>query len=177
MERKIFIMLLFFALLAPVASYADIPQVQHYIGEASKKGAGRLKYLVWDVYDATLYSSYSSNESFNINKPFALKLDYLIALKGNDIAERSIKEMRGQGFEDEEKLERWQAQMKNIFPDVESGESIIGIRDIKGNSIFYKNTTKIGQVNDPEFTKVFFDIWLGQDTSHPYLRQQLLGLK
>ncbi len=159
--------------MMPAISYAEIPPVDRYVNNAVEKGTARLKYLIWNVYDATLYMADSQDET---NQSFALKLDYLIDLKGADIATRSIKEMREQGFDDEAQLLKWEEEMKNIFPDVKSGESITGIRDNNGHTIFYKNNSKIGQVSDPAFTKAFFDIWLSPQTSQPAMREQLLGL-
>jgi len=174
MNKKLLLLALTVTFFAPSVSHADIPQVQRYVANATEKGTARLKYLMWNVYDATLYTPQGQ---YKEDGPFALKLDYLINLKGDDIAVRSIKEIRAQGFDDETKLLKWEENMKNIFPDIESGESIIGIRDDNKNTVFYKNDTKIGQINDPDFTKVFFDIWLSPQTSQPSMRQQLLGLK
>lgn len=158
----------------PHITYAEIPQVQRYVNNATEKGKARLKYFIWNVYDATLYTPFGAAQE---NGPFALRLDYLIDLKGKDIASRSIQEMRGQGFDDEATLAKWEGQMKNIFPDILSGQNIIGIRDSQGHTIFYQDETKIGEINDPNFTKAFFDIWLSPQTSQPVMRQQLLGLK
>jgi hypothetical protein len=64
--------------------------------------------------------------------------------------------------------------MRKIFPDVDKGDSLTGIYTTSKESIFYLNDKEIGRIRDPGFGKVFFNIWLGKDTSEPALREKLL---
>ncbi|MFK8068441.1 MAG: chalcone isomerase family protein [Gammaproteobacteria bacterium] len=144
-----------------------------HVPEVQKVGEGRLKYLFWNVYDATLYTP---KGIWQDEKPFALKLSYLLELEGEKIADRSIEEIRNQGFKNELILATWHNQMRKIFPDVDKGISITGIYTTQGESIFYRQNEEIGRIRDPEFGKAFFNIWLSEKTSEPELRKQLLGL-
>ncbi len=152
---------------------AETAVINKYVPDAKKVGEDRLSYFVWDVYDAALYSP---EGTFSRDQPFALKLDYLRWLKGIRIAERSAKEIKQQGFEDEDKLSEWLNKMIGIFPSVEKGDTITGIKDINGHAVFYLNDRRIGWVQDREFAERFFDIWLGAKTSQPEMRKELLGL-
>jgi hypothetical protein len=40
---------------------------------------------------------------------------------------------------------------------------------------FFRNGTPIGDIDDREFARAFFAIWLDPRTSEPELRKQLLG--
>ena len=135
-------------------------------------GEGRLTYMFWDVYDAVLYAP---DGQWSQNKPYALHLSYLRDIKGEKIADRSVKEMRAQGFSDEVKLAMWHAQMEEIFPDVREGDALTGLRTREGHTVFFQDGTEIGRIKDPEFSKRFFDIWLHENTSAPELRLKLLG--
>lgn len=146
--------------------------IRTYIPTVEKVGEGRLTYLLWDVYDATLYAP---SGDWIETQPFALKLSYLRAIEGREIADRSAEEIREQGFKDEIKLATWHSQMRKIFPDVDTGISLTGLYTDAGETIFYKNDTEIGRIRDPEFSKVFFGIWLNEKTSAPDLRKKLLG--
>ena len=137
-------------------------------------GSSQFKVLFWHVYNATLYSS---EENFSFDKTFALKLDYKRSLHGEKIAERSAEEIRKIGFKDKIKLAGWFTQMRNIFPDVNDGNYITGIYVPDSKTIFYKDGEKIGEINDKEFGKWFFGIWLNKNTSEPELRKKLLGTK
>ena len=135
---------------------------------------GEIKFSVWlwDIYAAKLYAP---NKKLNRNKPFLLKLNYLRDFSGKDIAMRSAEEMTKQGAAKEKTIEKWQKKMADIFPDVLEGDWIDGFRDKKGYSHFFHNKKYIGSVKDKQFTKSFFDIWLGEKTSQPALRRKLLG--
>lgn len=136
-------------------------------------GQGSLNYYFWHVYDAKLYSN---DGILSFEKPFSLKLEYKRKLYGAKIADRSTEEIRGLGFKDEVKLAAWHAQMKDIFPDVNDGISLIGVYKPNQPTVFYKNEQQIGVIKDPEFGKWFFGIWLNENTSEPKLRKALLGV-
>ena len=142
------------------------------VPEATSVGTGRLTYLFWDVYDATLYAP---KGEWSREKPFALTLHYLRHLDGHAIADRSVQEMRQQGFDDEVRLATWHTQMQDIFPDVQDGTKLTGIFVPGGATEFYLGDQHIGAIHDPMFGQWFFNIWLSEYTSEPQLRRKLLG--
>ena len=172
--KKLFLLLSMVALTPVAAASADISITQKYVENLALTGKASFRYLFWDVYDAELFTP---NGTYEKGKPLALKLSYKRSLKGAAIAKRSIEEMRGIGLKDEGKISSWLQQMENIFPNVEEGVSITGIATASGKSIFYKNEQRIGQIEDPEFTKWFFGIWLNEKTSQPELRKRLIGYR
>jgi hypothetical protein len=159
------------ALIGITPAYA-LDDIRSFVPAAEKVGEGRMTYMFWDVYDATLYAPQGAWEK---DKPFALQLAYLRKLDGKKIADRSLEEMRNQGVNDEVKLATWHAQMRNIFPNVDNGVNLTGVYTDDGTTIFYEDNTEIGRIKDPEFGLAFFNIWLNEKTSDPSLRRQLLG--
>ena len=107
--------------------------------------------------------------------PFALSVKYLLDIDGADIAERTISEIRDQGYADEPKLSVWQEKLLNILPNVTDGTRLTAVRDKTGHTIFYHDGNWIGEIDDRAFTRRFFDIWLGEKTPRPALRRALLG--
>ena len=164
-----FFLTLFMSISTPV--FAD-SVVENYMPDAQKVGEGRLTFLAWDLYDATLYAPKGQWKSVG---PFALKLSYFREVSGTDIADQSMEEIRNQGFDNEIKLAAWHAQLKKIFPNVAKGSNLIGIYKHTGETIFYDQDNKIGQINNTEFGRLFFNIWLGEKTNVPHLRKKLLG--
>jgi len=146
--------------------------ISRYVSDAQKVGEGRLSYLVWDVYDAELYAEQGK---FNPDKPYALRLSYLMDIKGYKIADRSAQEMRDQKLANEVQLATWHAQMKKIFPNVQEGSVITGVYANDGSTIFYKDGIRLGRIIDEAFSEAFFGIWLNKQTSSPDLRRKLLG--
>ena len=146
--------------------------ISAYIPGAKTVGQGRMTFLMWDVYDATLYAQ---DGTWREGQPLALTLNYLRDLNGVEIARRSIEEMRGQGFNDEIRLATWFGQMQKIFPDVSEGVTLTGVLTPQGPTVFFRDGVEIGRITDPDFGREFFNIWLSHRTSAPELRAQLLG--
>ncbi len=148
--------------------------VQAYVPNASVVGSGVLSYAFWDIYEATLFAP---EGVWSSNKPFALSIEYFRALKGKEIADRSVQEMRQQGFTNEVTLAAWNSQMKAIFPDVKKGTVLTAVYIPGIQTTFYNGAGIIGVIKDDDFGKSFFGIWLAEKTSEPKLRRALLGLK
>jgi hypothetical protein len=158
----------------PVVATPSPPQyILSHVPQAAEIGSGRLTYLFWDVYDARLFTSKGAS---SVTPPYALSLTYLRDLEGEKIADRSIEEIRKQGFKDEVVLATWHQQMRELFPDVKKGTTLTGVLTSEGESLFYHNGKQIGYVKDPLFGEHFFGIWLNEKTSEPTLRQALMGL-
>ncbi len=140
----------------------------------TKRGDTTMRFFGLKVYDIRLWTASKIHSN---SEPFALELVYDMSLKGKDIAERSIAEMRKQGYRDEAKLTRWLEAMTRIFPDIKKGDTLIGV-SIPGKEIrFYTREKLIAAEADIEFARAFFDIWLSEKSSEPGLRKRLLGLE
>ena len=157
--------------MAGIVNAAPLHLYKH-IEHPEPVGTGTLNFLFWNVYTATLFAPFGAWEK---DAPYALHIRYHMDLKGQDIADRSIEEMRGQGLDDTQTIERFRERMSTIFPDVTGGTTLTGIRDRDGKTLFYQNGTFIGAVGEAGFADRFFGIWLSPETSEPRLRKRLLG--
>ncbi len=144
-----------------------------YINSPKVVGEAQLKVMFWKIYDAKLAAP---NGEWKKDTPFALSLTYLRDFDGEEIASRSVDEMRDIGYEDEVLLAKWFEQMRSVFPNVKEGENITGVMDNEQRTHFYYDGNLIGSVEDQSFGQAFFDIWLNEKTSEPKMRKQLLGL-
>jgi len=142
---------------------------------ATLSGQATLTFWGFKVYRASLWVSPEFEGTAYDKSTFALELAYLRDLKGADIASRSITEMRRQGPIDVKQAQRWETLMRNLFPDVKSGDSITGINQPGKGVLFLSNGRVLGEIPDPEFARLFFGIWLAPQTSEPQLRQDLLA--
>lgn len=133
-----------------------------------RRGQGRFTRFGLLIYEATLWSGASPEEP-----PLALRLDYRRSIAGRTIARASVDEMRRLGA-DEASLSRWGAQMAALFPDVRAGDAILGVYQ-PGRAEFLFNGRWLGAIDDAEFARRFFAIWLDPRTSAPALRAALLG--
>lgn len=156
------------SLPAVIAADAAVPTAK----TLAPLGEGTMRFALFRVYDVRLWSA---SKPFSYADLFALELTYHMNFKGHDIADRSVKEMRGQGYNDEAKLKRWGEEMTKIFPDIAKGDTLIGVNVPGKETRFYTRDKFIAAVPDPEFTRAFFDIWLSEKTSAPGVREKLLG--
>ena len=131
-------------------------------------GSGEFRRFGFLVYEATLWAGADP-----LRPPLALRLTYKRNIDGLAIAEASVKEIRNLGVTDAATLKRWGDQMAALFPDVKSGDQIIGQYQPDA-ARFYFNERLIGRVDDPLFARAFFGIWLDPKTSAPDLRAALL---
>ena len=140
------------------------------------QGQGLLRYLGLRVYQARLWTLPSFRANGPLEQPLVLELEYLRSLKGAAIAERSLQEMRRVGPIDDAQGQRWLAEMQRLFPDVQAGDRLSGLLLPGQGARFWHNQRLLGQIEEPQFARLFFGIWLAPATSEPELRTALLGL-
>jgi hypothetical protein len=131
--------------------------------------------LGFQVYDARLWTAPGFSADDYAAHAFALELAYLRDFDGEDIAKRSLKEMRGIGAFSAEQGARWLARMKELFPDVKKGDRLTGLYQPGAGVSFLHNDRPAGEVRDADFARLFMGIWLSPRTSEPAMRDRLLA--
>lgn len=142
----------------------------------TKIGTAQLRFFGWRVYTATLFSTANFTPSQYAQNPLSLHIEYHRAVEGRLIAERSLLEIKRQGKIKDDVATRWMAVMTQAFPNIAEGDRLIGQTDGKGLVEFLYNDVMTAQIQDVDFAKRFFDIWLHESSSAPEMRTQLLGL-
>jgi len=139
-------------------------------------GEGRLRFLGLTVYEARLWSVPTAELGRLFELPLALELTYRTGLQGSTITSTSRDEIERLGLSMKPgQLESWESQMRSIFPNVVSGDRILGIHLPGRGALFFLNDQPIGQVNDSAFSEAFFNIWLHSETRVASLRKKLLS--
>lgn len=146
--------------------------VQQSAGEMRVLGHGAMRWFGLHVYDATLWVR---GREWSPGEPFVLEIHYGRDISGEQLAATSVTEMRRLGYRDEALLERWGAAMRRVFPDVARCDRLIGVYRTGSGASFYGRDRFLGAVDDPEFARAFFGIWLDPKTREPGLRARLLG--
>jgi len=150
----------------PVALAAELPMLRPL-------GEGRLRWFGLHVYDSSLWVP---GEVWSPEGVFALDIRYAMSIKGRDLTQRSLEEMRKLGFSDPARLKRWEEAMDRVFPDIRPGDRLVGVSIPGREARFYSQERLLGTVPDPEFARAFFAIWLDEKTSEPGLRARMLRL-
>ncbi len=145
---------------------AEIPNLR-------ARGKALLTFFGFRVYNGTLWTTGGGG----LNAPFALDLQYLRNFEGEALAKRSVDEMRGQGIGTETQYEKWMKDMIRAFPNVKANDRITGVHLPGKGAKFFHNGKLTAEINDTDFARAFFDIWLSPKTSQPAMRSELLGEK
>jgi hypothetical protein len=136
------------------------------------QGGGELTFFGFAIYEGWYWSPI---RGFSLEHPLALDLHYKRSLDGHAIAARSVDEIAKLGLGTPEQRSRWGDAMRRLFPDVSKGDRLTGVSTPPGNARFFHNGRPIGEIDDREFARAFFGIWLDPRTSRPEYRKQLLG--
>lgn len=167
-------------LAAPLTpAHANIvapPPVLGLLPEARLAGEGDLRWYGLRVYTAQLWVGPEGlRPEQSASAPFALELRYATGLKGALVAERSAQEIERLGFGDPQRRSRWLDAMRRLFPaEIARGDRLTGVHQPGVATRFYHNDRPLGTVDDPDFGRAFFAIWLDERTVAPSLREALL---
>lgn len=151
------------------------PELSGALPKAQRIGTGRLTVWGFQVYDARLWAQPGFRVANFDSAPLALELSYLRAFKAEEVAERSIKEMRRSRPVSDAQASRWMANLLRVIPDIRIGDRVMGVHRPGVGAAFWVNGKNTGEVLDAEFAKLFFGIWLSPNTSEPKLRDALLA--
>lgn len=137
-------------------------------------GTGEFSVFGFDVYNARLWSA---ARPLADGQPFALELIYQRKISRDDLVQASVDEIKrlGGSAVSPAQLAGWQAQMRQAFVDVQAGTRITGVYLPGQGARFFVGQRLQHAIDDPQFARAFFDIWLDPRTRSPELRRQLLG--
>lgn len=144
---------------------------QSLLPGAKPSSVQRLNIWGFDVYDVRLWSQAGFNIQQYTDHPFVLEISYLRNFEGPTIAKRSIEEMRRVGPFSANQEGIWLKAMSDIFPNVGKGDRLWGVYKPNEGVEFWSNQRRVGSLQDPNFGKLFFGIWLHESTSAPAIRQ------
>lgn len=136
-------------------------------------GSGEMRWFGLALYRATLWVAGPSAGRLADDVPLALALEYRRDIPGERIVRASVDEMRKLGAAPDQ-LQRWEAEMRRLFPDVKPGDVLTGVLMPGRGARFFHHQRELGEVRDAEFARRFFAIWLDPRTSAPDVRAALL---
>ena len=132
-------------------------------------GSGEMTWFGISLYRATLWVA---GKEPGVS-PTALELYYRRDITRERLVQTSLDEMRRLGAE-EAQLDRWKADLQRVFPDVKDGESIVSVHYPGRGAAFFHRGQPSGNIDDADFARLFFAIWLDPESRNPTLRAALL---
>ncbi len=139
-------------------------------------GQHLFKFFGLEIYHISLWSSPEwMPEKWN-QHPFALSLVYSRNLSGEDIAKRSIVEIKKQRAISSDMAQQWLSQLSALIPSVKPGDRLTGVYQPSGDLVFWMGSKKLGTIKDAALSEAFMGIWISTKTSEPKMREKLLGM-
>ena len=178
---KIISIILLLASAALSVAKADSNIIPDLLSEDFKqstyKEVGRAKFsvLFWDIYNSTLYTKSGDYLHENFPESLLFKIEYLKDISADDLLKRTIEQWQYLQIP-KSQYSPFIPKLKAIWPNISAGDSLVMLVE-NNKSVFYFNDRKIGVIQEPEFSRLFLDIWLSPETSQTQLRAQLLGKK
>lgn len=178
--RSLFALLFAGALVLPLPARALPENLQALRGELAGErpwhrwGSGEMRWFGLTLYRATLWVAGQADGALREDAPLALRLEYQRDIPGARIVAASVDEMQRLGV-DAARLQRWEGEMRRLFPDVRKGDAITGVFLPGRGARFFLGGQALGEVNDADFARSFFAIWLDPRTRAPDLRAALLS--
>jgi hypothetical protein len=162
----------------PVRAASDDapPHITKELADARLSGQGSFRWFGLKIYDARLWVEKAGFQPEQpVSAKLVLDLGYARDLYGKRIAQSSIDEIRQLGIGTALQHQMWLDKMTALFPDVHEGTHISGVHLPGQGARFYLDGKLLGEIDDPEFARAFFSIWLDERTSAAKLREQLLA--
>ena len=139
---------------------------------AALVGSGILKIFFMDIYRLSLYSV---NGGYSSKDDFILEFEYLTPVSKGMIIDASIKELSRLNVVTSEQKKLWEGMLDKGIVDMGAGETT-SVSFQKSGKITFESPSRVPLSFDaPKFTRQFASIWLGEETSFPRLRKDLLG--
>ena len=135
-------------------------------------GEGTLKVLMWEVYDLRLYTD---GTAFTWQDKFMLEFDYSRELKKESVIDASLKEFKLQPNVTDKDIEAWEVYLEKVIQPVQKGTKASVMWVPEGQIVFDYEGSPPSTIENEDFARAFLNIWLGEKTSRPKLRSQLLG--
>jgi hypothetical protein len=134
-------------------------------------GKGRHSWWGIQMYDATLWIV---GPRWSAAQPHALDIEPNRAVPSDTLVSNAIAEMRTLKVGDERRLKAWQAEMKQVIPDVRQGDQVVIFCSDANHTFVYLNDKSTGKVDDPSFCPALMSVWLHPQTKHQSMRKSLL---
>ena len=135
-------------------------------------GEGTLKVLMWEVYDLRLYTD---GTTFSWQDKFMLEFNYSRELKKESVIDASLKEFKLQPNVTDKDIKAWEVFLVQVIQPVQKGTKANVFWAPEGKIIFHYEGSKPLTIENEDFARAFLNIWLGDKTSRPKLRSQLLN--
>ncbi len=138
-------------------------------------GKGRLTWLGFGIYEASLWTPSGDFDQFREGEPVALSLWYERGFTRQDLIDITTGEWDRLALGTVAERARWAAELERIWDDVGKGDNMTAIVVPGRGTDFYDARRRVGSIDDPAFGPAYLRIWLDSRSAVKDLRVALLG--
>jgi Chalcone isomerase-like len=160
----------------PMVTVAALPPVAAEAHAGLREvGRGRLTWLGFGIYRASLWTSNGRYDGFRPGQTVALSLWYERKFSKSQLLGITQHEWERLKLGTSEQQRRWRAELERYWGDVRSGDNITTVAIAGGGTRFYTQNRLLGEIADPAFGQAFLSIWLDPRSAVADLRREMLG--
>jgi len=161
---------------AAMPAHAELPASVREAGHDLRQvGQGRLTWLGFGIYEASLWTADGRFDGFEDGEPVALALWYERKFSRKQLIEITTGEWQRLDLAPPPARAAWARELGRIWTHVESGDNVTAVVLPGKETVFFDSRGVLGYVCDPAFGPAFLRIWLDSRTAIQDLRAQLLG--
>lgn len=151
------------------AATANVPmEAATWYPDLKRVGEASHSIFFVSVYDVNLYQSRKED---NVN---LLEFTYYLNLPAKKRIDSTLEKISGMSKYKSAPLDVWKKEMKRIFPNVKKGDTVSVLKTHDNEAVFFYKGKYRGEIADTEFTSAFFDVFLGTQSPHDSMREDLL---
>lgn len=166
--------LLVLSLVAATAEAMLPPPARADFGQLQEVGRGRLTWLGFGIYDASLHTPDGRYTGLQSGRPVALSLWYQRKFTKAELIEITRNEWERLAAAPAPRRAAWVAALERQWVDVRKGDNLTAVVVPGGETRFYRQDRLLGTVADPAFGPAFLAIWLDPRTAVADLRAEML---
>ena len=162
--------------LASLPAAADLPSAVQQDGfPLTQVGEGRLTWLGFGIYEASLWTPEGRFNGFREGQQVALALRYERQFTRQQLIEITAGEWERLELAPAAVRSAWSLELDRMWRDVGKGDNLTAVVIPGRETVFYDDAGLLGHLRDPDFGPAFLRIWLDSRTAIQDLRVQLLG--
>jgi hypothetical protein len=155
---------------------AELPaRVEQDGFQLDQVGEGRLTWLGFGIYEASLWTPDGRFSDFRDDQPVALALWYERKFSRQQLIDITSGEWERLELAPAAVRAAWSRELERIWRDVDKGDNLTAVVVPGRETLFYDEQGLLGHLRDPDFGPAFLRIWLDTRTAIQDLRVQLLG--
>lgn len=162
----------FFVSCSALAQDVAPPEFSKIAKSSYLIGSANLNFVGLKVYKISLWCD---AEKFSYNQKFAIQILYNMNFTKEELAKRSIEEIKRFATLDQKQETQYYNQLMAIFSNIRKGDEKIAIFDPQNGVSLFHNHNLNGKITDLKFARLFVDIWLNDKNSYPQVTKKLLG--